>query len=235
VLGDDGRGAGTQEHWLADHQLISDESKGIDVASSADLAIACGLLGTHVLGRADDQPDASQPPVVRRSHRASNPEIREHRSAAAFVEEHILGFHVAVDDALRMGVREGRSYVHEDAGRSSEVRSCRTTEQLSDALSANVLHHEIEMFPRLARSEDSDDSRMSQLRDKAGFEEEPVAKRRRRSEVRADDFDGDWPVESEIVRQVYPTHGAFAEDPFEHVLTSQRAVERVECVVTAIS
>src|SRR3989449_3529760 len=59
--------------------LVDDAGEGVLVAPPVQLAIARGLLGAHVLGRPDGEPDLGDVLPTGLENGARDPEVGEHR------------------------------------------------------------------------------------------------------------------------------------------------------------
>ena len=103
VLGEHAHeGLGVERHVAGQH-LVQDAAGGVDVDAMVGL-VALGLLGRHVLGRAEDHPGARQPraALVERRHLgdAEVEHLDEVGPPLARDQVDVLRLHVAVDDAL---------------------------------------------------------------------------------------------------------------------------------------
>ena len=76
----------------------------VDVHACIECALACGLLGRHVLGRAEREAGARHPVGACLLQRQRNAEIRD--EGVAVLQQDVLGLDVAVNDAVRMGIAE---------------------------------------------------------------------------------------------------------------------------------
>ena len=98
--------------------MITDDAEAVDVGSAVDLAIARRLLGTHVVRRSDRHAGRRQRPRPGcRRERLRDAEVRQNRSAAAPLQQNVVGFDIAVDDAQRMSGTECVGRLHENAAR----------------------------------------------------------------------------------------------------------------------
>ena len=89
---------------------------------------AGGLLGRHVVRRAGEDARVRQTRVV---DRAGQAEVGEHGAFDGFFEQDVRGFHVAMDETLRVGGREPdaacmpiRRISSTPSGPSSSTRAC---------------------------------------------------------------------------------------------------------------
>lgn len=96
-------------------QFVEREAEGEDVA--AGVGVTVELFGGHVPQRAEDVAGVRQVLLVGRLGEA---EVGD-PDAAAGVEQQVAGLHVAMDDALLVGVVEGLGRLHADAGHALEV------------------------------------------------------------------------------------------------------------------
>ena len=94
-------GLGIERHASGYH-LVEQHSKRVDIALSRE-RIAAALFGRHVVGGADDAPGLRE--VFGASHHLGDAKIGE-QAVAALVDQHVAGFYVPVDQALRVGIVE---------------------------------------------------------------------------------------------------------------------------------
>ena len=87
---------------LAGEHFIQDRRERVDVRSAIDRSFAGCLLGAHVLRRPQGNPGLRQSRATGVRHRERDTEIRNNRLTS--LEQDVLGLHVAVDHAARMGV-----------------------------------------------------------------------------------------------------------------------------------
>ena len=103
VLHQHGHGRVGGEGHAAGQELVGHDAEGIDVRAPVH-GRARGLLGGHVLRGAADHPGRGE--LVRAIQHPRDAEVGE-VDALVLVEQDVLGLHVAVDDALGVGVGEG--------------------------------------------------------------------------------------------------------------------------------
>ncbi len=115
-------GGGTQplriEGRHTDQEFVEQHTQGVDIGSRVDVGTALGLLGAHVLGRAD------QLSVFREDTfggqlapgRLGDAEVNDlgARTPLDRRDEHIPRLEVAVDDALGMGVLHRVAHLSEE-------------------------------------------------------------------------------------------------------------------------
>ena len=95
---------GSGEGRLTRQQLVEDAGQAVLVGPGIDLAVASGLLGTHVGGGPHAQAGLGQPVAGRDARGARDAEVRDQRMALG--EQDVLRLHVAMDQPLRVGVVE---------------------------------------------------------------------------------------------------------------------------------
>ena len=108
-----GRGAGMRR--VPGEHLVEHAAERVDVAPGGDLLLGGGLLGAHVVRRAERHAGLGHPAAGRGTQRQRDAEVGHHR--AAVVEQDVLGLDVAVDDAVPVGVVEGIGDGRGDADR----------------------------------------------------------------------------------------------------------------------
>ena len=100
-------GSSPAQHVVAEH------AQRVDVAAAVDVELARGLLGRHVVRRAERARRVGAHRIERTQQRDA--EIREHRATAAALEQNVLGLEIAMDDAVAVRRVERQREVAKDA------------------------------------------------------------------------------------------------------------------------
>ena len=111
--------------------LVQDHAERVDVDAPVGVAAAGGLLGRHVLGRAEHGARAGQarlggaPPSAGGDLRdAEVDDLDEVGAAVAIGQEHVLGLEIAVDDALVVRGAERARDLRGDPDRAQRRERC---------------------------------------------------------------------------------------------------------------
>ena len=140
-----GRGSVAFPVGVADEEFIRDEREGPDVRSGGDLVVAGELLGGHVERRSD----ATAPGGGAVGGDASDAEI-EHlhsrRTITGEAQKQICGLQVAVHDAVRVHLVEGRGDLLEEVcrerGRHRGALRQRVGDEAREVFAVQQLHHD---------------------------------------------------------------------------------------------
>ena len=95
---------GAGERRLGGEHLVQHGAQGVDVGTGGDLALAHGLLGAHVVRRAERHAGLGHSATARRGHGKRDTKIGDQRLAV--VDQNVLGLDVAMDHPVAMGVVE---------------------------------------------------------------------------------------------------------------------------------
>jgi hypothetical protein len=153
---------GSLERYLAREHLERHDAQGIEIAPSVDLALACGLFGTHVGGSAYRNAGSGQGAPADVCEGLGNPEVRDHDSSPRSFKQDVVRLDVSMHHAHGVGKAEriGR-FLHNSPGflgreALSAAQPCRKR------LSIDVAHDEIDETSVLAYGMDWDDMGMGQ-------------------------------------------------------------------------
>jgi hypothetical protein len=127
------------------------------------------------------------------------------------VEEHVFRLDVAVNDAFFVRILQRVTDLWHDLERLLR-REFAGLQRLPQIDAVHVLHQEKEVSSRLAEVVDRDDVRVAQLREGAGFTEEPLGERRILAHFRRQHFERDRAIESDLPRLVNGPHAALADE-----------------------
>src|SRR5678815_1404261 len=185
----------TREH------LPSDQTEAVQVAAAVEIR-SVDLLRRHVRRRSYRRSSCRQ--VRIRLQRPCDAEVGEHGLARGFVDEDVLGFHIAMDETTRMGMRQSGGDVAKHAIGAFEGAGAATVEDLAQRAARHELHNEGETA--VAGPTDrvqGDDVRMLQLRDRSRFTREPRYGLVIVGVLRANDLDRDFTSELTVARAIH--------------------------------
>ena len=206
--GDDRLHRRAGERCLAHQHLVGHRGKRIHVASRVDRALAHGLLGAHVLRRAETQAGLRHALTAGSLHGERDAEVGHQRVSA--LQQDVLGLDVAVDHAesvrmlQRVGhlARDQQCLVHSELAIPLEPRAQR--------LARHQRHHVVEQPVDLARVQQRQDVRVLEPCGGANLGQEPLAAERR-TEVGVQHLDRDVTLVTQVVGEVDRGHAALAE------------------------
>ena len=100
--------------WLttAEHR-VADGAEGVNVAALVDVRRSHGLLGRHVMRRADDHPARGQ--AVAAVVELRDAEVGEHGAARLLIEQDVRRLDVTMDHAAAVRALHGLRQLEEDA------------------------------------------------------------------------------------------------------------------------
>ena len=154
-----------------------------------DLLGVLGLLRRHVVQRPHHLAGAGQRHLQRIPVRELGQTEVGDLQLAAFVQQQVLRLDVAVDDAVVMGVLQGRADLRHDGQRLAR-RQPAAVQQLPQVGPVDVLHQEIEPLIPPAEIVHGHDVRMIEQRQGAGLAGEPFGKRRVVGDGGSEDLQG---------------------------------------------
>ena len=117
-------------------------------------------------------------------------------------DEDVAGLHVAVHDAVTMGVTEGLCDVGGDRGRPRRRQRRLGADDRRQRLAVDELHDDVIGAVRLPPVKDRDDVRVRQVGGCLGLPAEPLDERVVRGELREEHLQGDRAVQQQVVGQV---------------------------------
>ena len=190
---------GAAERRLAGHQLIKHDPEAVDVAPTVGpMAVAAGLLGRDVGGRAEDLALQRQGALVPAS--PGQAEVGDVGAAVA-VDQDVRRLEVAVDDPSPMGVVDGPGDRQDQAGRLAG-RDRPVLEPAGQGRAVDVLADEVAGPVDPAGVVDGDDPGVPEPGAAAGLAEEPLDLARRPRVLRPRDLQRDDPPELPVDRPV---------------------------------
>ena len=136
------------------------------------------------------------------------PKSSDHRPAV--VQQDVLGLDVAVDHAVPVRIVERVGDFARDPHRFVDAELRLAIQLLAERLALDVGHDVVEEAVRRARIEQRQDVRMLQRRRRLDLDDEPLGAEHG-GELRLENFDRDFAIVLEVVREVHRRHAAGAE------------------------
>ena len=156
----------------------------------------------------------------------ATPKVGDHRAAAR--QQNVVGFDVAVDDALFVGVIERRRDLAKQAQTFGDGQLSALRQPLPQRLSFDQRHREerqrrrtFVIAPDLTRAQQRHDMRMLEPGGERDFALEPLS-RDPRGGVGRQHFDDDASSQSRIVRDEHARHPAAAQLGADRVAAAER-------------
>ncbi len=180
---------------------------------------ALDLLRSHVMGCADDLRLAGQIRAATfAAHDLGDAEVGNFHPAL-FVEQDILRFDVAMDHAMLMGELERLTNFRHDGQCLLRLDSA-LSEQLAQARTIHVFHHEVVKRLRCGRRRDAgatlpevmhgDDVGMAQPSQSLGFAEKPLGELGVCAPFRRENLERNEAIQFWLARLIDGAHAAFA-------------------------
>ena len=159
--------------------------------------LAARLLGTHVLGGAEDLAGAGDARVL---GDARNPEIHHERAAGRALDHDVVGFHVAVDDALRVRVGEPPADVAQNPRELRRRHRSAVSNAVAERLAINERHDEEHDVADFVDGKDRDDVRVRELGGGARFLQEALLECWLTGEMRLQKLERHGPLQRYVLR-----------------------------------
>ena len=192
----------------------STDGERVHVAARVDGAVARGLLGTHVLRRAERESGLREAIASRLGDGERDAEVGQHR--LAFLKQDVLRLDVAVHQSLSVRVVERARDLLGDRERLVEAELVLALQLLPQRFAANVRQHVVEHAVRVARVDERENVRMVEPRRDLDLGEEPLGAEDR-AELGAQDLERDVTIELAVVGEVDDGHPARPELAFDRV------------------
>ncbi len=173
------------------------------------------LLRRHVGGRADHDPGAGHRGAVGvRGQRARDAEVRE--EDVAIGDEHVVRLHVAVDDPLRMGVRQRVGQLAEDAHGRPDRQALVASQPAAQRFAVDERHDVEQRAVGRTGVEEREDVRMFEMRGGLDLVEKPLGPDRR-GDIPFEHLDRDVALVFEVACEVDRRHAAAAKLSLEPI------------------
>ena len=160
----------------------------------------------------------------RGAHRLRHAEVRHHRHAAR--QQHVVGLHVTMHDALGVRVRERADHVAQDAHRLRDRQLALAADPGPEGLARDERHDEVGQPVGFAGGEQGHDVRMLELGGELDLAPEPVDVHAGR-ELGEQHLDHDLSAERLLVGEEDVRHAAPAELAVEHIRLAERGLELI--------
>ena len=208
---------------VAGEHLVEHAAQRIDVAPAGQLLVGGGLLGAHVVRRAEAHAGLGHPAAGRGTQGQRDPEVRHH--GAAVVQEDVLGLDVAMDHSLPVGVIERVGHGHGDPHRVVDPELGFPVEPGAEGFALDVRHDVIEEPAGLPAVEEREDMRVLQRGGGLDLHHKPLGAEDR-GELRLEDLEGDVAVVLEIAGQIDGGHAAPTELALDPISIGQSGGDR---------
>ena len=218
VLGQHGRRAGPDEGRAAGDHLVAEGADRVDIGALVGTGVGGGLLGRHVGGRAERHAERRERGAAGGlGDRLGDAEVGHEGMLAR--EQHVVGLHVAVHDAVRVGVRERVAHVAQDPHRLADRQLVLLHEPGAQRLPLHAGHDVVEEVAVRARGEQRNDMGMLQLGGELDLALEPL-RAHARGHLGREHLHHHLPAEPHLLSEEHTAHAATAELGLEVVRVS---------------
>ena len=166
------------------------------------------LLGAHVGERADGEAGVGEAAAAGAAHRARDAEVADER--VPFGEQDVLGLDVAMDDVVRVRVRERVGDFAREADRLVDGELAFALEAPAQRLARDVRHHVEERALELAGVVEREDVRMLQAREQRDLAAKALG-RLSVGDFGVDELERDLAIVPDVVREIDGRHPAAAD------------------------
>jgi len=220
---------------VTDEHLVENAPQGVHVGGNPDRLVAGGLLGTHVVRRAEAQARLGEPAPARDTHGQRDAEVRDH--GLPVLEQDVGRLDVAVDDTLPVRIVQSLGHVGRNAHRLVHRKLVLAVELLPQALALHVRHHVEEEAVGLARIEEGQDVGMLEVGGGLDLGQEALGPHDR-GELRLQHLERDVAIVPHVAREVDRGHPALSELALDAVAALEGRVKagdriQVECAPTS--
>ncbi len=201
---------------LTRQHLVEHDPRGIDVAAMIDGSRVPLLLGRHVDCRADRLIGHGHVTGRTAGTHRGNAEVG-HLSEAVPVDEDIARFDIAVNDPFAVRKTKRLDNLEHQRSHLLAVQAPVGNQTLHvdrrAAVPAFHIFHDVVDVPgsRLAAVENGDDVRMGKANQRRNLAIETSHKARVFEQRRRHHFDGDFPIQRNLSREIDDSHAAFAQ------------------------
>ena len=212
-----GEYVGSAEGRLTRQQLVEHAREAVLVRAGIHLAVAAGLLGTHVGGRSHAQAGPGQPVSGRDAGSPRDAEVGD--QGVALREQNVLGLHVAVDQPFSVGVVQRLAGLAHQAQCLGDGERALARDPLAQGLAVHVRHDVVGAGRRLvggAGVEQGEDVGVLQPREDLDLEQEAL-RVLAGDDLRAQHLDRDGAVVLAVAPQVHHGHPAPAQHSVDRV------------------
>jgi hypothetical protein len=230
VLRGDRTEAGTVERDVAGQHRVGEHAERVDVAAAVEVDLACGLLGGHVLRRAERATHFVRRRVGRADERDT--EVGEQRAVGAALDQNVLGLEVAMHDPFAMRVLEYLRELDEHPARNVRVEPPLAPQPHAERLAVHVAHDEVDEIGRLAVRVHRDGVRMCEPRRDACLATEALAMLLGMREFVTQNLDRNEPVQRDVACEENDTHPAAPELAHDLIFLAELRLQHLALDVT---
>ncbi len=194
------------ERLLQREELVEHGPGREQVRARVDGA-ALGLLGRHVVGRAQDHAAARDAGARAQARQAEVQQL----DLPARADQDVGRLDVAVHDAARVGVAEAGADLQEDAHALGQGDRRLALDQRAQVVALEQLHGHVEPPVGLVHVVDADDVGMAQLADRLDLATEALVQLFLGGELLGEHLERHRPAQGQVAGAVDHAHGAFAQ------------------------
>ena len=217
----------------ADHQLVQDRAERVDIDATIGIAATRSLLRRHVLRRAEHRADPREARTLRAAFERlhlRDPEIDDLDEVDPFItidEEHVLGFEIAMDDALVVRGAERTADLLRDRDRLLGGHRCAVLDRARQRDAVDVLHHRVgHAVGRGAEIGDVDDVRVANSRCRLRLLDEALDRRGVAHDLALEHLDRERALDHGVARGEHHAHAALADLALDEVAAIERLADQ---------
>ncbi len=206
VLHGHGHGAVPVKGHAAGEHFIEYHAAAVNIAAGVR-GLAGGLLRAEIMHRAHDAVPPGQGGAVRHP---GNAEVR-HLHVAVGVDQDVLRLDVPVNNAVLVGVLQGRENADGHLGGHLGIQPALFLDQLLEGFALDVFHDQVTVLPVHAHVQEVDDVVVGHFAGGLGLPLEAAHKLRVLVEFRAEDLHGHVVPRAHVNGPVHNGHAAHAD------------------------
>jgi hypothetical protein len=219
-LGDDGLRGAAGERRIAGEHLVGHHAKGVHVAPGGDRALAHGLLGRHVVRRAERHAGLGHAGAAAGTRDGQrDPKVRDQRRAV--VQQDVLRLDVAVNHPVPVSVVQRGRYLGGNAHRIRDGKLLLALQSVAEGFPLHERHHVVGGAVGRARIDQAEDVGVLQVGDGLDLAEKPLGADDR-GKLGPEHLDGDLPIVLEILREIHGRHAARTQLPLDPIAVGER-------------
>ena len=208
-----------------DQHLVGDGAEGVHVGAAGDGALAHGLLGRHVVRRAERHAGLGHPAAAAGAGDGQRDAEVGHQRLAV-VQQDVLRLDVAVDHPVPVGVVERGGHLGGQAHRVAHRQLLLAAEPVAQALAVHERHDVVRGAVHLPAVDQAEDVGVLQRRDGLDLTQEALGADDG-GQLGAEDLDGDLAVVLEVLGEVDRGHAALAQLALEAVAVGEGGTQGV--------
>ncbi len=204
-------------------QFVTERPNGVQVGAVVHVGIAGRLLGRHIGRRAERHAEGGERGgAARVRDRLGDAEVGHQRVLPR--QQHVVGLHVAVHDAVAVRVGEGVAHIAQDPHRVAHGQLALVGDASAQRLARDVRHDVVEQVALRSGGEQRDDMRVLQRGGKANLALEPLRAHPGR-QLGWQHLHHHLPAEPHFVGEEHAAHAAAAQLALDAVGVSQRRLQ----------